>query len=210
MYLNFGEFREALRKHDVDTLLEFWFSSDAQPFVFAANESLERFLSPIRNDWLHTEELHIGGTSAWRYSLNPSKMFKEFDEDSDIDVVNISDSHFRETWDEIRKRHRATWYLLDSKAKKKFRRMGENVYSGFVSPKWIPHSGNPLRFSFVSHLETYSKHAPGHRSVNMLFFRNLIEAKDYYRRGIESAKERLSYGVRNKPTDYFVVESSKN
>jgi hypothetical protein len=43
----------------------------------------------------------------------------------------------------------------------------------------------------LTKLDKYSTSIVGYREVNMLFFRNMAEVKDYYRRGVEIAKSKL-------------------
>jgi hypothetical protein len=123
--------------------------------------------------------------------LNPKKDFSEFSESSDIDVINVSEYHYNETWERLRDYHRRKWYQINKSQKEKIIRYGQNVYCGFACPKWIPDLSDSLRFKFVSSLDTYSTKGVGYKQVNMLFFRNLSEVKDYYRRGIEIAKNKI-------------------
>lgn len=195
MYEDRDQFFSDIKDQDPDSLLEKWFSDGPLPHAFDTRSSLQCFIDQIDSDWVDTEHVWLGGTSAWRYSLNPRNSFSEFSDSSDIDVVNISNAHFVETWDRIRDYHRINWYSVDSAAQKRLRRNGENIYSGFVSPRWIPDKSDELRFFFVTRLETYSTSDIEFRDVNMYFFRNFDEVKDYYRRGIQLAKRRICHGI---------------
>lgn len=46
--------------------------------------------------------IQLVGSGRLGYSLNPSKKFKKFDSDSDIDIAIISADLFESTWQEIR------------------------------------------------------------------------------------------------------------
>lgn len=192
MYRSRAEFLDDIRKQEAETLLRQWLNTTAIPFALGSLDRLQEFLQPIRADWESTELLMISGTGAWRFSLNPDKNFKEFSERSDIDVVNVSYGHFCEAWDRLRFYHRRRWYIIGKEERSRLLRNGQDIYSGFVSPKWIPDKQDRLRFRFLTGLERYSTDVVRFRSVNMLFFKNLEEAHDYYRRGIEIAKSKLS------------------
>ena len=191
MFTTRQEFFDDIRGRPTEELLDEWLFGGNRPHVFHTNDDQDAFFAAIRADWINTEDLSLGGTGAWRYSLNPKKEFREFTRNSDIDVINISATHFHETWEHLRRHHRRVWYAVDPYAREKLRRTGQNVYCGFASPKWIPEKGHPFRFTFETCLEKYAAKPVGYRTVNMMFFRNRIEAKDYYRRGIEIAKSKI-------------------
>jgi hypothetical protein len=191
MYKDRETFFTEIKINESRYLLDAWFSGTRLPFAFDSEDSLKMFFNEISKDWTSTERLAIGGTGAWRYSLNPKKEFREFSNYSDIDVINVSELHFIEIWNRIREYHRKWWYSIPSTEKERLRRNGQNVYSGFVSPKWIPDDSDDLKFKFLTSLERYSTDKIGYRNVNMLFFRNFTEVKDYYRRGIEIAKTKV-------------------
>jgi len=172
MFTTREEFFDTIRSTSTDDLLEEWLFGGSRPHAFATDVEQSAFYDSIRSDWGATEHISLAGTGAWRYSLNPKKNFQEFSGSSDVDVVNISDNHFHETWNHLRQHHRSAWYVVDNKSRQALLRTGENVYSGFVSPKWIPDKGNSFRFDFETRLEKYATKAIGYRTVNMVFFRN--------------------------------------
>lgn len=130
----------------------------------------------------------IAGSGNWRFSLNPEKNFSEYHGKSDLDVAVVSQALFNSTWHEIRKLHRTRWTSLSQDWRQRLRRNGENIYSGFASPKWLPDSNNPMRYSFLSMLSKLSTKAIGYREVNMMYFRDDTEMYDYYVRGFHAAK----------------------
>lgn len=191
MFPTLDEFFKAIRKMPTDDFLEQLLFGEDRPHAFSSDEDKNTFFEAIKIDWRNTEHLSLAGTGAWRYSLNPKKNFREFSLISDVDVINISDNYFHETWDHLRQLHRDSWYDISAAARKDLLRNGENIYCGFVSPKWIPDKGNKFRFAFETRLEKYATKAVGYRTVTMMFFRNATEVKDYYRRGVEIAKSRI-------------------
>jgi hypothetical protein len=124
--------------------------------------------------------------------LNPEKALKPFDEASDIDVAIVSSSRFFQTWELIRDFQRTSWYRLNHDDRQRLRRNGENIYSGFVSPKWILDRRSMYRFDFLRLLNQLSDANVGYKTVNALYFRNRAEVEDYYRRGSMIAKRRIA------------------
>lgn len=131
-----------------------------------------------------TEAIFIAGSGNWGFSLNPKNEYRDFGAHSDIDLCIISPSLFDEVWLLIRAYHRKSFYLLGSKDQMYLRRNGENVYSGFVSPKWIGDRANKFRLDFEIKLNKMSSSHVGYKTVNAFIFKNFDEAIDYYKRGV--------------------------
>jgi hypothetical protein len=184
-------FIEKIRNSNPTELAEeYLWATDVR--VFATEEKYVAFKSEVASRLTGVEQVSIVGTANWRFSLNPKKDFKEFDRTSDVDVAVISSSQFHLTWNEMRKFHRDRWYQLPLEARETLRRNGENVYSGFASPMWIPDIGCPLKFEHKRLLNKLSNKEVGYRPVKMLFFKNEAEAIDYYKRGFIGAKVKVS------------------
>jgi hypothetical protein len=190
MYASKEEFISALRRTHALDLVDSWLGNPL-PHAFADTDARDRFFSIIRADWPEITKIQCAGTANWKYSLNPKKAFRPFCKQSDIDVISISQELFDSTWDRMRSIHRSRWYELPYNERRELRRNGENVYSGFACPKWIPFPKDTLRFKFLTSLDRYSISEVGFRNVNMYFFKNIDEAIDYYRRGVENAKRSI-------------------
>ena len=153
----------------------------------AACENAERyrdFRQKVAIAYPNGEHVFIAGSGNWGFSLHPDKNLRPFGDHSDIDVGVIHEGCFHASWEELQKYHRLFFYRLPRPAKDALRRSGENVYSGFVSPAWKPDAGNNFRFQHSKILNALSSHLIGFKPVKMLFFRNRVEALDYYKRGI--------------------------
>lgn len=130
------------------------------------------------------EQVFIAGSGNWGFSLHPEKSLRPFGDHSDIDVGVIHEPFFHTIWEELRKYHREYFYQVSRSTRDGLRRSGENVYSGFVSPAWIPATGSNFRFQHNKILNALSSHLVGFKPVKMLFFKNRVEAVDYYKRGV--------------------------
>ncbi len=124
----------------------------------------------------------IGGSGNWGYSFNPHKLFKPFSENSDIDLVVVSEKDFLYSWEKIRHYHRSNWYSIRYSDRSILRRNGENIYSGFVTLKWLPDVYSPDRIEYEERVNAYSNKSVGFRKVSMMYFKNRVELIDYYLR----------------------------
>ena len=129
------------------------------------------------------EAVFIAGSGNWGFSLNPRNNLRPFGQHSDIDVGVVNLDWYNQTWEQLRTFQRRYFYQLSPKVQSELRRNGENVYSGFVSPTWIPEKGNNFRFAHSKVLNALRSQLVGFLPVKMLFFKNRIEAIDYYKRG---------------------------
>lgn len=185
------EFLNDVKKRSALDLATFYFGRE-EVAAFSSAASYKDFISLVQEEVGNQPQVVVVGTGNWKYSLNPYKSFKRFDEKSDIDVAVVSAESFHETWEEIRSIHRRTWWDINHSARASLLRNGENVYSGFVSPAWIPGGANSYRFRYLQMLNRLSNQSPGRREVKILFFKNITEALDYYRRGFQIAKRSIT------------------
>jgi hypothetical protein len=184
------EFFDLIRSHGPDALVERFLASETVA-AFQTPDAYGVFRNRIALELPFTESVYLVGSGNWGYSLNPDKGFKPFDTASDIDVAIVTPRLFEETWHLIREVHRSSWYLLDNLQRQRLLRNGQNIYSGFVSPKWLPDRSSPHRFRFIRLLNRLSDHAVAHRRVTALYFKDKTEVADYYRRGFSIAKSKV-------------------
>ena len=183
-------FREKILSCSPEELAAEWIGND-NIHAFANPIDYKAYLDSILNDYPESDMAAITGSGNWCYSLNPKKNFSQFHKNSDIDVSIISSKYFYEIWEELRAYHRENYYLIGKTKKDDLNRNGQNVYSGFVTPKWIPNKKSKTRFQYEINTNKYSNKLVEFRSVNMMFFKNTKELTDYYIRGIRIAKTRL-------------------
>lgn len=159
--------------------------------AFPDEQRYQQYKAAVTVRYPNAESVVVAGTANWLFSLNPNKGFKTFDKSSDVDTVVVSNHHFLEAWEEVRKFHRTRGYSLPREVQDRLRRNGENVYSGFVSPTWIPDQANRFRYDHERALNALSNKDVEFKPVKMLFFRNWTEAVDYYGRGFRIAKGKI-------------------
>jgi predicted nucleotidyltransferase len=182
-------FLERINRSSPYTLAESYLY-DENVEVFKNAIKYKKYIELIKQDYPSALHIAIMGSGNWCYSLNPRKSFTSFHESSDIDVAIICPESFYRVWEDLRSFHRNNYYLIPHHEKDRLRRNGENVYSGFISPKWIPEKNTKSLFEYEVNINTYSNSDVGYRQVNMMYFKNTEEAVDYYVRGFTIAKKK--------------------
>jgi hypothetical protein len=142
------------------------------------------FCNYVKTAYPEGGDVFIAGSGNWGFSLNPNNSLRPFGQYSDIDVGVIHPDWFNQTWEQLRLYQRQFFYQVPGSVREALRRTGENVYCGFASPRWIPDKGNNFRFAHIKILNALSSHLVGYLPVRMLFFKNRVEAIDYYKRGV--------------------------
>jgi hypothetical protein len=186
-----AEFQELIKAKAPNELAG-TFLQAATVVLFASDEEYSEFRIDVGKAVKDCETVAVVGSGNWRFSLNPDKAFKEFDDASDVDVAIVSSAHYLRLWDEMRRIHRDKFYTLSVFERSRLRRNGENVYAGFVSPFWIPDAAAPLRFEYKKILNELSDGRVSYRPVKVLIFKNQAEAVDYYARGFVLARRALA------------------
>lgn len=185
--MNLNDFKKLIKSQAPKNIAEeFILKKSIHAFETAAEYS--DYLDIIKQDHQNAYRIAIVGSANWKFSLNPEKNLSEFHVKSDIDIAIICAEHYLQTWDELRSFHRNQYYSMGLDARHSLRRNGENVYSGFVSPKWVPSLKSTLRQRYEKLTNKYSNISVGYRAVNMMYFRNMDETIDYYVRGIRAVK----------------------
>jgi hypothetical protein len=192
--MNIDSFKRVISDVELEDLVEECLYRGFTHVIPTASDYKD-YLRLISSDYKCAEHIAIMGSGNWGYSLNPEKYLRPFSNDSDIDVVIICYQSFCETWKELRDYHRKNYYLLSPSQRTKLKRNGENVYSGFISPKWIADKKSPVRFFYEVNSNKYSNRHVGYRAVNMMYFKNKVEAIDYYVRGFRLAKGAINDGI---------------
>jgi hypothetical protein len=109
------------------------------------------FLSGVKADYPLSDHIAVMGSGNWKFSLNPFKQFSEYHIKSDIDIAIICRASFEQVWEELRTYHRKNFYSLSKYSKTELKRHGEDVYSGFISPKSIPGKSSLKHKYLINH-----------------------------------------------------------
>lgn len=163
------------------------------PFIFS--DDLEKFI-----DWkerlsnligVDGKSISITGSAAVGYSLNPSKNFKEFDEQSDIDVAIISGYYFDIAWHTLRnlgpKRH-----SLTSKEKFSIKDHRERlIYWGTIATDKIVQI-LPFGESWLMAIDQMKKIDPTiDKEINFRIYKDFESLREYQSDCINKLKDNL-------------------
>jgi hypothetical protein len=182
------EFLNRIRGGSPAVLAQEFLASD-RVCLFTEDRQYTEFRTRVSGLIPAVEQVAIVGSGNWRYSLNPDKNFREFCAQSDVDVAIVSAARFHEFWEEMRMHHRKHFYALPQSERERVRRNGENVYSGFISPMWIPYRDRTKDYAYRRLVNSLSDRNVQFLKVKMLFFKSETEAIDYYARGFRAAKK---------------------
>ena len=185
------EFKDEIIANSPTELAEQFLRSDSVA-AFETPELYAEFQAAVTAFYPDAEAVSVAGTANWLYSLNPKKNFKTYDARSDVDTIVVSLNDFTRFWDEIRLYHRTNYYQLHYNVRQNLLRNGQNVYSGFVTPSWIPDKSNQTKYQHKRVLNQLTDKRVDFRPVKMFFFRNWDEVIDYYTRGFRIAKGTLT------------------
>ena len=107
-----------------------WFFENQ--FGSKAHEKYLKFRSYMAEKFsISPQEVTIGGSAKFGFSLNPRKNYKEFDLNSDIDIVIISEKLFESLWDDLLESFVKNEYGLGSY----YDYASSNVFKRFIDTK---------------------------------------------------------------------------
>lgn len=142
-------------------------------------------------------EIFIIGSSKLGFSISPKKLWKEIDwnekEDSDIDVVVISDKKFDEYWKSILE-YKST-QIPEAKDEKKDSEFLDYFFKGWIRPDKFPnkYKGADKWFEFfrsISYKESF-----GGRKVAVAIYREEYFFKKYHKENIEYIRKILKSDI---------------
>ena len=166
---------------------------------FAFGDDLDTYLA-----WKHglAEKLTVDpkaitlvGTAAIGTSLNPHKNFKDFDDESDIDVAVVSQYHFNILWRWMRGLG-AAYYGLPAPARNAVDRHRENyVFWGTIATdRLLPHT--PLATEWVPALDSMSSVDPTKgREIKARLYADFDSLRAYHAKGILTLRQKLLGGT---------------
>jgi hypothetical protein len=196
------EFKIALLTRPLNGIIkEFIFEGD--PYVFrnapTAMQALRDHLSKALS--IQPENIIIIGSAKLGFSLGPDTMFRQFSEESDIDVLIVNEKIFDQIWQTILEWHYPRRLAgLDGRDSSWDRDRRRNLYWGWFVPDRIKYKGlsfpqvlKPLRdistawfnaFKSLSQVPELSR-----REVNGRLYRSWSHASLYHLDGLRQIKE---------------------
>lgn len=142
-------------------------------------------LKEILNDKLGVayHNVLMVGSGKIGYSLSPSKKFKAFDEDSDIDIAIISIKMFNELWAKIR--------LASTEEHISYKSITSSVFRGFINEKHFSNIAFARQYwnNQILDLNRCIQEDVGIRhQINYRIYRSWEDLEDYHINGINTLK----------------------
>jgi hypothetical protein len=139
--------------------------------------------------------ISLVGTAAVGTSLNPTKNFKDFDAESDIDVAIVSQYHFNVLWRWLRGLG-AAYHGLPARARNAVdqHRMNYVYWGTIATDKLLPHT--PLAADWVLALDSMSSVDPTKgREVKARLYADFDSLRAYHAQGVVTIRQRLLGGA---------------
>jgi len=164
---------------------------DLFPFVFKDKPEIYYDLRNriCKNLGTHPQNFSIVGSAKLGFSIAPKKLGKPFDDDSDIDIVIISDRLFEEVWFKLIEYKDKVVIKLDPEAKQRFRDLQMVLFYGQLRMDKLANSFNFAKkwWQLFNQLSVEPKY--GQRQIRATIFKSWNHACNYYEKSIEILKE---------------------
>jgi predicted nucleotidyltransferase len=158
------------------------------PIIFHENEEKYFYLKQKVADFFNvsTTKVVMVGSAKLGFSIAPKKLWKDFNEESDIDIVVISEDVFDEYWKELLD------FNINTKARseqedKNFREFLEYFLKGWIRPDLFPFNYSKKNdwFEFFKSI-SYGKY--GNYKIAGAIFRNEYFFESYHSRNIKKLR----------------------
>ncbi|TXD98032.1 hypothetical protein ES754_03520 [Psychrobacter frigidicola] len=151
-------------------------------------DEFKKFIS--RNLGVPFNNISIVGSAKTKYSFSPKKKFKTFDDNSDFDLIIVSNEIFMNIWKAYRQVAQGQ-YLTGHKSK------CSNIFNGFISLNDSdPTYGNNVLENWQRKVLTFKAELQLRfnirHEVNYRIYSDWESVQDYHMKGIEKLKEDLN------------------
>ena len=188
------EFKSELLKYDVEIIYnqhllagEVWILQNLYGDKWHVKyDELKLFISDKLS--VHFNDISIAGSAKFGFSINPYKSFKVFNNNSDIDIIIVSQKLFYRFW---------SAYRRDSYAEirtESFDKVTLSIFRKYLSADYLDKS-NEDYVLWVKQTEGFEKDLQARflidNAIHYRIFESWDSAKDYYIHGLKRLKERL-------------------
>lgn len=122
-------------------------------------------------------------------SLSPDKNFRQFNDDSDIDIAIISSKRFNDIWGKIR--------IASMEEHISYNRIASSIFRGFINEKQFSNINFARQYwnEQITELNRCIQEKIGiYHPVNYRIYRSWEDLEDYHMSGINKLKNILNYG----------------
>lgn len=159
---------------------------DEDPLLYY--DKFKKFISSKLN--IHFHNISIIGSAKTKFSFSPQKEFKEFDENSDFDIVLVSNELYTYFW--------SAFYEISQNQKiNNYSNMTSNIFRKFISVKDDdPHFENEDLKSWQRKLSEFKTQLQLeykiYCDINYRIYANWESVESYHINGIKKLKQNLN------------------
>lgn len=162
------------------------------PYIFENDD--ERYLD-LKNDIasfldVDTANIYMVGSAQFGFSISPRKLYKPFDDESDIDIAVISAEAFDRKWKELFNRNYNNKISRTEAEAKDYNTFLQYFFRGWLRPDKFPTEIKDEWFSYFEDL--YSKY--GYK-IRVGLYRDYDFFKNYHISNIAKIREELVDGI---------------
>lgn len=189
-----NEFKLDLMKKDMSSteiLNKYIFCGD--PFIFQKKIGLYSTLKTKMANKFNIEvtKVFMGGSAKLGFSIAKSQLWKPFDDDSDIDMVIISDAVFDNLWKDLSDLNTGL-YDKSEREEKKLDSFFKYFFRGWIRPDFLPLSHKKTQ-EWLDYFISISYKEFGPYKVTGAVFKNEFFFRKYHERNINRIRQGVNY-----------------
>lgn len=190
------KFIKELREKDPDSrfIVQKYICNGSSPIL--TDEQIFEIKYEIAKQFnIHPNEVILTGSAKLGFSLAPKKLFKKFDENSDIDIAIISNIAFEAFWEELLD-FNINIKNRNEQEEKNYRIFQDYFFRGWIRPDKFPfeYSRKKEWFDFFNSL-TNKIYQYGEHKIAAGIYKNFATFELYNIKNIESIKNKIKAGV---------------
>lgn len=184
------DFKEDLQKtsmSDSDILTKYIFCGN--PYIFKEDVGLySRLKTTIANQFnIEVTNVHMVGSAKLGFSIAKSKLWKLFDDNSDIDMVIISDMVFNNFWENLSGLN-VGFYDRSEREEKKFDSFLNYFFRGWIRPDFLPLSHGKTQ-EWLDYFRSISYKEFGTYKITGAVFKSEFFFRKYHERNIKLIRQ---------------------
>ncbi len=188
---NANEFQQIIaRLPEHDVVQQYFF--DLFPFCFKENQEVywELRQQVCSKFDIHPRNFVVIGSAKLGFSAAPDKFGKPFGDDSDIDIVIVSDLLFEKIWLKLLNYRESSYYKLNFTSKQKFNDLQRILFFGQIRMDKLSNSFDFAKtyWTFFNELSIDPKYGP--RQIRSAIFKSWTHVSSYYEKSLRDLKKR--------------------
>lgn len=138
---------------------------------------------------IHPQNFTVIGSAKIGFSLKPKYYGRPFSEESDIDVVLVSDDLFQQLWIQLIKFKKTTVFQLNYYQREKFKELQSILFYGSIRLDMVTDDFPFAKdwWEFFNKLSTDKRFGP--RRIRAMIFKSWQHVSIYYEDGVAKLKE---------------------